>query len=143
MVKLFIGILKGAILGAATGYGAHALHESTGFFNGWLTYGVVGALIGLFVGRPFWALIRDKNATTVVAGLKAAFGFGVGCGLYALVAKLWRPELHIAAYDGNLVAWPPVLGGLIGAVWGGFVELDDSIGDDKPEPKKKLTAAED
>jgi hypothetical protein len=32
-------------------------------------------------------------------------------------------------------AWPPTLGGLIGAVYGGFVELDDHIGDDKSGSK--------
>ena len=51
----------------AIGYGAYALAEATGFANAWLTYGVVGALVGLLVGRPIWSLIRDKNATTVVA----------------------------------------------------------------------------
>ena len=69
------------------------------------------------------------------------FGFGIGCGLYAIIAKAWsRPgDLTIE----NVFAWPPSLGGAIGAIYGGFVELDDAIGDDKsasgakkPEPKK-------
>ena len=56
--------------------------------------------------------------------LKAAFGFGVGCGLYALVAKAINPSL-IEIADHDVFAWAPTLGGAIGAVYGAFVELDD------------------
>lgn len=140
MVKLLVGLLKGAVIGGGVGYGAVALHDATGFSNAWLTMGLIGALVGLFVGRPLWSLLRDKNQTNIIAILKAAFGFGVGCGLYALVAKAWGPEpgtLMIAGYDA--IYWPPILGAAIGGVYGGFVELDDSIGDDGA---KKKAAAE-
>lgn len=128
--KLVVGILKGAVIGAALGYGAFALKEATELANPWLTYGVVGALVGLIAGRPIWSLLRDKNATAWVSILRAAFGFGVGCGLYAIIAKAWNPSA-IYAGDYNLFTWPVTLGGAIGAVYGGFVELDDAIGDDK------------
>ena len=111
--------------------------DATGFGNAWLTYGLIGALVGLFVGRPLWALLRDKNTTNIIAIIKAAFGFGVGCGLYALVAKVWAPDpdmLVIGEYP--LLYWPPTLGAAIGGVYGGFVELDDSIGDDSTGKKK-------
>jgi hypothetical protein len=36
--------------------------------------------------------------------------------------------------------WPVVLAGAIGAVYGGFVELDDAIGDDKKPPAKPAPA---
>ncbi len=127
MIKRLVGLIKGAIIGGAVGYGAYALGNATGFANPWLTYGVVGVLVGLLVGRPIWSLIRDQNATTVVSMLKAAFGFGVGCGLYALVSKAINPTLTIAGQD--VFSWPVTLGGAIGAVYGGFVELDDAIGD--------------
>ncbi|HEX8109796.1 MAG TPA: hypothetical protein VF516_18825 [Kofleriaceae bacterium] len=128
--KLVVGILKGAIIGGALGYGAFALKEATELANPWLTYGAVGALVGLLAGRPIWSLLRDKNATAWVSILKAAFGFGVGCGLYAIIAKLWTaPEVVVQGYD--IFTWPVTLGGAIGAVYGGFVELDDAIGDDK------------
>ncbi len=141
MIKLLVGILKGAVIGAAVGYGAYALANATDFANPWLTYGLIGALVGLIAGRPIWSLIRDKNATSWVAILKAAFGFGVGCGLYAIIAKAWNPSaLMVSGYD--LFSWPVSLGGAIGAVYGGFVELDDAIGDDKKSegkpPAKKL-----
>jgi hypothetical protein len=133
VVKLLVGILKGAVIGGALGYGAYALGDVPVLSNPWVLYGLIGAIVGLFVGRPIWALIRDKNATSVIAILKAAFGFGIGCGLYALVAKAFSPSLEISGF--NVFAWSPTLGGAIGAVYGGFVELDDAIGDDKVKPK--------
>lgn len=136
MVKLLVGLLKGAVIGGAVGYGAFALQDATGFGNAWLTYGLIGALVGLFVGRPLWALLKDKNTTNIVAIIKAAFGFGVGCGLYAIVAKAWAPapDLLVVA-DYPLLYWPPTLGAAIGGLYGGFVELDDSIGDDSSKKK--------
>lgn len=132
MIKLLVGILKGAVIGGAVGYGAYALAREAGVDVGpWVTFGVVGALVGLLVGKPFWSLIRDKDQTSWIAVLKAAFGFGVGCGLYALVSRAIQPQLSIAGVE-NVFAWAPSLGGMIGAVYGGFVELDDAIGDDKP-----------
>ena len=145
MIKLLIGILKGAVIGGALGYGAYALGEVPVLSNPWLLYGLIGAIVGLFVGKPIWALIKDKNATSVIAMLKAAFGFGIGCGLYAIIAKAWNPTLAISTID-NVFSWPPTLGGAIGAVYGGFVELDDAIGEDKsktpPPGKRKLPPAD-
>ena len=141
MIKLLVGILKGAVIGGALGYGAYALGEVPVLSNPWLLYGLIGAIVGLFVGKPIWVLIRDKNATSVIAMLKAAFGFGIGCGLYAIVAKAWNPTLAISTIP-NVFDWPPTLGGAIGAIYGGFVELDDAMGDDKAKvaspPKRKL-----
>lgn len=138
MVKLLVGLLKGALLGGAVGYGAFALWQQAGFSNAWLTYGLIGTLVGLFVGRPLWALLKDKSSTNVIAILKAAFGFGVGCGLYAIVAKAWSPSaMLIGGYD--LWSWPPFLGAAIGGVYGAFVEFDDSIGDDGSKAKSGPT----
>jgi hypothetical protein len=129
VVKLVVGLLKGAVIGGAVGYGAYALLNATGFSNGFLTYGVVGMLVGLLVGRPLWSLIRDKSSTTWVGVIKAMVGFGIGCGLYAIVAKAWAPApMNVGGY--NLFGWQPFLGGMIGAVYGAFVELDDASGDD-------------
>jgi len=129
VVKLLVGFLKGAVIGGAIGYGAFALATATGFSNGFLTYGAVGLLVGLIAGRPLWSLIRDKSATTWVGIIKGLVGFGIGCGLYALIAKAWSPSpMNVAGY--NLFGWPPFLGGMIGAVYGAFVEIDDASGDD-------------
>ena len=139
MIKLGVGILKGAVIGGAVGYGAYALASATGFGNPWLTYGLIGAIVGLFVGKPIWSLIRDKESTSVIAILKSVFGFGIGCGLYAIVAKAWNPSaLFVNGFD--IFTWPVTVGGAIGAVYGGFVELDDAIGDDKKAPPAKELA---
>lgn len=129
MVKLLVGLLKGAVIGGAIGYGAFALGQATGFSNGFLTYGAVGLLVGLLVGRPLWSLIRDKASTTWVGIIKGLVGFGVGCGLYAIVAKAWAPApMNVGGY--NLFGWPPMLGGIIGGLYGAFVEVDDASGED-------------
>jgi len=136
VVKLLIGMVKGLVVGGAIGYGAYALGLGGGF--NWITYGLVGAMVGLLVGRPLWSLIMDKNGTTVVSMLKAIFGFGVGCGLYALVAKVWGGfDLQISGLTRTVYDWQPLLGAAIGGVYGGFVELDDSVDD-----KKKLKGAD-
>jgi hypothetical protein len=139
VVKLLVGLLKGAAIGGAVGYGAFALGEQTGFYNAWLTMGLIGALVGLFVGRPLWSLLKDKTQTNIIAILKAAFGFGVGCGFYALVAKAWSPdpELLMIGEFGSAFSWPVTLGAGIGGVYGAFVEFDDSIGDDGSAKKRK------
>ncbi len=135
MVKLLVGLLKGGVIGGAVGYGAFALADATGFGNAWLTYGVVGMLVGLFVGRPLWSLIRDKSSTTWIGVIKGAVGFGIGCGLYALLAKAINPgSLEVGGY--NLFGWPPYVGAMIGGIYGAFVEIDDSVGaDDKGKDK--------
>lgn len=143
MVKLLVGLLKGAAIGGAVGYGAYALANATGFGNAWLTMGLIGALVGLFVGRPLWALLKDKNQTNIIAIIKAVFGFGVGCGLYALFAKAWGPDPSLVVVEGiSLLYWPPTLGAAIGGLYGAFVEFDDSIGDDPAAAKKRLPAGD-
>ena len=139
MVKLLVGFVKGAVIGGALGYGAYALAQSTDFANPWLTYGLIGAFVGLLVGKPIWSLIRDKNTTSVIAILKAAFGFGIGCGLYALVGKAWGPTWTISNY--NVLDWSPTLGAAIGGLYGGFVELDDAIETKPAAPKRKQIAS--
>jgi hypothetical protein len=139
VVKLLLGLVKGLVIGAAVGYGAFQA-DLVGGWN-WVTYGVVGALVGLLVGRPIWRNILDKEATSWVSVLKAAFGFGVGVGVYALVAKAWGGG---SAFEVSFLSdgshrfqdWQPIFGAALGAVYGGFVELDDSLDDDKSKTKK-------
>jgi hypothetical protein len=134
VIKLLVGLLKGAVIGGAVGYGAYAAKLDLP----WITYGVIGTLVGLVAGRPIWSLIKDKNTTFVVGVLKAAFGFGVGCGLYALLAKAWGPAPGLLVVSGqDLLNWSVTVGGAIGAVYGAFVELDDGISDDKGDSKDK------
>jgi hypothetical protein len=129
VLKLLVGLIKGAVIGSAIGYGASQVE----IIPGWLTYGLVGALVGFIAGRPIWSLILDKNATSVVAILRAAVGFGVGCGAYALVNRVWAPG-PLMVSGVNVFSWPLV--GAVGAVWGSFLELDDSIGADAAAKEK-------
>ena len=140
MLKLLIGIIKGAFIGVAVGLGAYALNLH-GSFN-WITYGVVGALVGFLVGRPLWSLIRDKSATSVAGILKAVFGFGVGCGLYWIASKFGNAEIRFHGEIHPISEWQPLLGGAIGALWGGFIEFDDSVGNKPAENDKKAKPAD-
>lgn len=137
VVKLILGLLKGALVGGAIGYGAFAAGLDGGLL--WVVYGVAGALVGLIAGRPLWALITDKDGTTWVSVLKALFGFGVGCGLYALVGKVWGGfELELSFLDKEprlFQHWQPVFAASVGGFLGGFFEIDDAIGGDAPPSK--------
>jgi hypothetical protein len=129
VLRLLIGLVKGAVVGGAVGYGAYYLGLGGAFH--WITYGVIGALVGLLCGRPFWSHLLDKSSTTWTAILKGIFGFGVGVGLYAIVAKAWGGfELSLMDETRLVQDWPFALGGAIGALYGAFVEVDD-----KPPPR--------
>jgi hypothetical protein len=137
LFKLLLGLLKGAVIGGGLGYGAFA----AGLDGGWLwpVYGLAGALVGLVAGTPLWKLITDKNATSWVSVLKALFGFGVGCGLFALVAKVWGGfELSLTFLSDQprmFQHWQPAFGGAVGGFLGAFFEIDDAIGGDKDKDK--------
>ena len=143
MVKLILGLLKGALVGGALGYGAFAAGLDGGLL--WVVYGVAGALVGLIAGRPLWSLITDKDGTSWVSVLKALFGFGVGCGLYALVGKAWGGfELELSFLDSEprlFQHWQPVFAASVGGFLGGFFEIDDAIGGDAPPAKKAALPA--
>jgi hypothetical protein len=124
-LRLILGLLKGAAIGGAAGYGAYALGLGGAFH--WVTYGVIGALVGLLCGRPIWSHLMDKSSTIWTAVLKGVFGYAAGIGLYAVVAKAWGGfDLTLADETRNLYDWQFLLGGGIGAMWGAFVEIDDA-----------------
>jgi hypothetical protein len=124
MVRLLLGLIKGALIGGALGFGAQRL-GLTGAW-GYVLYGVVGGAVGLLVGRPFWSHLVDSQSTIWTAMLKAIFGFGVGAGLYALARHVAPdPELALMGETHRLSDWPFLLGAAIGALYGAWVELDD------------------
>ena len=129
MVRLLLGVLKGAAIGAGLGF----LVEQIGLAGVWgyMIYGVIAFTVGLVVGRPIWSHIMDRSSTVWTAVLKGLVGFGVGAGLYALASKaLGDPSLTIAAEARPLTAWTYLFGGIVGALYGGWVEVDDA-----PPPK--------
>jgi hypothetical protein len=96
-------------------------------------YGVVGALVGIFGGRPPW---RQETIWTPL--LKGIFGVVVGIGLYWLAHKfLYGTRLDLAvklgAPDKPIADVPVVLGPIVGALWGILVELDDSGSGNNPD----------
>lgn len=137
-MRLILGLIKGLVIGGAVGFAAYTLGLAGSWH--WITYGVVGALVGLLVGRPFWSHLIDKNSTVFVALLKGIVGFGVGVGAYAVVAKVWGgmmiPIDALGEPPRNLYDWQFVLGGAIGAIYGAWVELDDAPAKQAADAKK-------
>lgn len=129
-MRLLLGLIKGIVIGGLVGLGAYSLGLGGAFH--WLTYGLVGFMVGLLVGRPIWSHLVDKHSTVVVAVLKGIVGYGVGVGVYALVAKVWGggDPIAIADYGARRIQdWQPLFGAIVGGVYGIWVELDDA-----PEP---------
>src|SRR5688572_2150879 len=126
MLRVVLGLLKGAVVGGVIGWAA--LKAGVGGGAGaWATYAVIGALVGIICGRPPW-----RQDTIWTPALKGLFGLGIGIGLYWLGRKLLG-GVHIAlpaslgvAPERSLAEVPLLLGPAIGALWGMLVELDDS-----------------
>ena len=134
MVRLILGLLKGAVLGAALGFGA----EQIGLAGGWgyVVYGLVGFAVGLLVGRPIWSHLLDKNSTVWTAVLKGIFGFGVGVGLYAIAHNaIGDPKVALVGPARPITEWTYLFGGIVGAIYGAWVEIDDAP--PKPDPAAK------
>lgn len=138
MLRLILGLAKGAVVGGALGYGAYHLGLDGGVL--WLVYGLVGLLVGFLCGRPVWSYLRDRSSTVWTAILKGLFGLGIGCGLYAVASKVWSgPAMAILGETRPLLGFQFVLGGAIGALYGAFVELDDGGPAARPAAKKPAT----
>jgi hypothetical protein len=125
MLRVILGLLKGGVIGAAIGGLALQLGVGGGLVAV-LTYAAVGGLVGIICGRPPW-----RQDTFWTSALKGIFGVGVGVGLYFLARKLVGGA-HLAFLtqlglpDRPLAELPIVLGPVIGALWGIFVEVDDA-----------------
>lgn len=140
-MRLLFGLLKGIIIGGAVGFGALSL--GWGSWSHWITYGVIGALVGIIAGRPLWSVLKDKNSTIWTVIVKAAFGYGVGVLFYALLGKAWGgPEpfaFELLSQDLEprpLHDWQPILGAIIGGLYGAFVEVDDAPTKDSSSTSK-------
>lgn len=127
MLRVVLGLLKGGLIGAAIGFGAFRLGIGAGAL-GFAVYGLVGLLVGLLVGKPPW---RQETIWTSI--IKGIFGLLIAMGLYWGGRKLLG-QTHLAfatglgAPDQPLVDLPFLLGPVIGALYGIFVEVDDTGG---------------
>jgi hypothetical protein len=127
MIRIFLGLLKGGLVGAAFGFGAARLGLSTGALA-WPAYGALGFLVGVVCGKPPW---RQETLWTTL--MKGIIGFVMCMGLYWVAQKVLggikAPSLVVAelglAADTTLASTPVLLAPLIGIVYGIFVEVDD------------------
>lgn len=121
-MRVLLGLLKGAIIGAGVGFGFTQLGAAAqhGFMQ-YLLYAVIGALVGFIAGKPFW---RHETIWTPI--IKALVGAAVAVGLYVVVARLLGdPKLSFLGPGVTATSLPYLLGGVIGGLWGIFVEVDD------------------
>ena len=127
MIGLLLGILKGGVIGAGMGYAATQLGITSGFLA-IMVYGAIGAVVGLFCGRPLWR--QDTIWTSI---LKAVFGFALGVGA-AYAGRKWLGGVHLplsfvpGSTEHALPQVPTLFGAAIGIIYGVLVEVDDASG---------------
>jgi hypothetical protein len=133
MLRVIIGLIKGAIVGGAVGFGLLKLGWTGGLFA-YLACAVVGAVVGVVAGKPPW-----KAETIWTPVVKMIVGAGIGVGLCAAGLKLLPdPTFHVAQLGELHFRSGPVLAPLVGMLYGLFVEVDDGgkAAADKDEKKK-------
>jgi hypothetical protein len=130
MIRIIVGLVKGAIVGGAIGYGLLRLGLTSTVFV-YLACALVGALVGVVAGRAPW-----KAETIWTPVLKMVVGAGIGAGLAALGLRVMPSTTFAINGIGELsLAGAPVLSLGVGVLYGIFVELDDG-GEKASEPPK-------
>jgi hypothetical protein len=120
MLRVILGLIKGAVVGGAVGYGLLQLGWTSGLLA-YLACAVVGAIVGVVAGRAPW---RAETIWTPV--VKMIVGSAIGVGLCAIGFKLLpNPSFHVNGLGSLELHSGPVLAPLIGALYGIFVEVDD------------------
>jgi hypothetical protein len=124
-MRLVLGLLKGAVVGGALGFAALKLGVAGGA-AAFVTYALIGALVGMICGKPPW-----RQDTFWTSALKGIGGLIVGSLLYWGGSKLLGgvhvtlPAALGAPPDRSIAELPILLGPLVGALWGAFIEVDD------------------
>jgi hypothetical protein len=131
MLRVLLGILKGAIIGEAIGYGAGRMGLGHGA-SGYVVYAATGFVVGLVCGKAIW-----RQETLWTPALKGLFGAGVLAGLYWGASRLLGTMLPPVSLPATfappataLVDLPQLLAPALAVVYGVFVEVDDG-GDSK------------
>jgi hypothetical protein len=134
MIRIIVGLVKGAVVGGGIGYGLLRLGLTSTVFV-YLACALVGALVGVVAGRAPW-----KAETIWTPVLKMVVGAGIGAGLAALGLRVMPTTTFTINGVGDLsLAGAPVLSLGVGVLYGIFVELDDG-GEKAAEPQKPTTA---
>jgi hypothetical protein len=135
MLRLSIGLIKGAVFGGAIGFGLLKLGW-TGAIMAYVACAAAGAIVGLVAGRAPW-----KAETIWTPVVKMVVGAVIGFGLCLLAFKLLPdPTFHVAQLGELHFRSGPILAPLIGILYGIFVEIDDG-GKAKEEADKEKKKA--
>ncbi|MEO0325055.1 MAG: hypothetical protein AAF447_18990 [Myxococcota bacterium] len=141
--RLGLGLIKGLVIGGAVGAGLHfglGWTVATGALGFALAAGA-GAIAGVFTGKPPWA-----PGGQIEAGLKAAFGAGLGALAYWLGMNYGAVGLPLdipAAANAPAVLagtpWteiPLTTVAAIAGAYGTLVELDNTPGPEGAAPPR-------
>jgi hypothetical protein len=133
MVRVFLGIIKGALIGAGVGYAAMQLGVTSGPLA-YVSYAAVGFLVGLVCGKAVW-----RQETMWTPALKGLFGAAVCAGLYWGATKLLGGlkldfTAQLGAPDRPVVDVPLLLAPVLAILYGVFVEIDDGERKSKTPP---------
>jgi hypothetical protein len=144
LLRLFIGLVKGLILGGLIGYGIAAIgFGAPGALVAYLGAAVVGMLVALVAGKPIW--VEDAR---IEVGMKAAAGATLAPGLMWLSRHFLTMGLP---FDAGVLPGLEALQGqslavgtfavtslaLVAAVLAGFFDADNQP---KPEGAAKKGA---
>jgi hypothetical protein len=133
MVRVIIGLIKGAVVGGAIAYGTWHLGW-TGGLVAYLACALAGALVGVIAGRAPW-----RADTIWTPAIKMVVGAIIGAGLCFVGFRfLPDPQFKLAGVELGLHS-APILAPAIALLYGMFVEVDDGGSGKKAaaEPKKK------
>jgi hypothetical protein len=136
MVRVIVGLIKGALVGGGVGYGLVRLGWTSSLIA-YLACAVVGAGVGLVAGRPPW-----RSETLWTPAIKLIVGALIGVGLCAMGFKLLPdPSFHTSSLGTLSLHSGPVLAPLVGILYGIFVEVDDGARpSDGPSDRKEKKA---
>jgi hypothetical protein len=131
MLRVLIGLIKGAIVGGALGYGAWYLGW-TGGVVAYLACALAGALVGVIAGRAPWG--AETIWTPVI---KMVVGAIIGAGLCFVGFRfLPDPQFKVAGVELGLHS-AIVLAPAIALLYGIFVEVDDGKSEKPKEEAEK------
>lgn len=129
--RLLLGLVKGLVLGGVVGAAiTFGLRQSVDGVAAYGLYALLGALAGVFAGRPPW-----MKGAWVESLLKGLFGVAVGAGLYALGSRFLTvamPDLALGNGTLELFKQPMLMAPGIGAIYAALIELDNT-GEAEPE----------
>jgi hypothetical protein len=135
-LRLLVGLLKGAFVGALVGFGLAKLgFVAPSALFAYVGIVVVGALVGLVAGKPIWA-----EGARIEAGMKAFAGAVLGLGLLWAVRRwgsvplpfslgeLSQPNASLGetAANGTLGGLAVSSYAIVAALLGGFFEADNT-----------------